>query len=519
MLVAGNSLALQGRFEESVEVLRRIVAEAPGDAETWAGLATVLTLMKRYEEALPSYRQALAVQPDLEYVRGDLVNARMYAGDWSGLEADWAALVADVRKGLPVARPFQMLSIPSTPADQLACARTWMEREFPARDPLWRGERYAHDRIRLAYVCADFGTHPTSQLMVGLFEQHDSSRFETIAVATRPSDGSPMRARLENAFERFIEAGDMADRDVARLLRECEVDIAVDLNTNIAHARPGVFAMRPAPIQVSYLIYPGTSGTDAIDYLVADRIVLPGPDRPHYAEKIVYLPETYFVTDNAGAAPEAVTRRADHDLPPDGFVFCCFNNSYKITADVFDVWMRLLRDVAGSVLWLVESNRAFSASLNREAEARGVAPSRLVFAPRLDAEAHLERHHHADLFLDTFHYNAHTTACDALWMGLPVLTRIGTTFAGRVGASLLTAAGLPELVTTSTEAYAERALALATNPSELAGIRARLAARRPTCPLFDTRRSARHLEAAYAGMMARYARGLQPEDFAVAPLP
>ncbi len=308
--------------------------------------------------------------------------------------------------------------------------------------------------------------------MAGLFEQHDRARFETIAVATRPSDGSAIRARLEGAFERFIEAGDQADHEVATLLRDLEVDIAVDLNTNIIHARGGVFAMRPAPIQVSCLVYPGTSGADVIDYLIADRIVLPEADRPHYAEKIVTLPETYFITDDAGPAPATTTTRADHGLPEEGFVFCCFNNGYKVTADVFDVWMRLLRDVEGSVLWLLESNPAFSANLRREAEARGVAPSRLVFAPRLAPEEHLARHRHADLFLDTLYYNAHTTACDALWMGLPVLTRLGTTFASRVGASLLNAAGLPELVTTSLEAYAETALALATTPAALADVKA-----------------------------------------------
>ncbi len=518
MLVLANSLALQGRFAESVAVLQRIVAHGPGDTEAWATLGTVLTQMKRYDEALPAYRQALALDLGLDYVRGDFVQARMQAGDWTGLDADWTALVADIRKGVPAARPFHMLSIPSTPADQLACARTWSSREFPARPPLWRGEPYAHDRIRLAYVCADFGAHPTAQLMVGLFEQHDRSRFETIAVATRPADGSAIRTRLEHAFEHFIEAGDRADHEIAALLSEREVDIAVDLNTHIAFGRPGVFALRPAPLQVSCLIYPGTSGADFIDYLIADRIVLPDADRPDYAETIVYLPETYFITDDAAPPPETTAARADHGLPEQGFVFCCFNNSYKVTADVFDVWMGLLGAVKGSVLWLLESNPAFSANLKREAEARGMASSRLIFAPRVDAQAHLARHRHADLFLDTFYYNAHTTACDALWMGLPVLTCTGTTFASRVGTSLLNAVGLPELVTTSREAYAARALELATTPAALAGIKAKLAANRSTCPLFNTRRQTRQIEAAYEAMMARHRNGMPPEDFAVAPL-
>ena len=517
-LIVGDCLALQGRFAESAQVLQRIVADAPGDAEAWAALATVFTQMKRHEEALPAFRKALAADPGLEYARGDLVHARMQAGDWAGLDADWAALIADIRNGLPAARPFHVLSIPSTPADQLACARTWSARELPAREPLWRGERYVHDRIRVAYVCGDFGVHPISQVMVGLFEKHDRSRFETIAVATRPSDGSPFRARIENAFEQVIEAGDGSDSEIAALIRRHEVDIAVDLNGYTTNARSDVFAMRPAPLQVSYIAFPGTMGAGFVDYLIADGTVIPDADRPGYSERIVRLPETYYLADDAAPPPATATTRADHGLPEDGFVFCCFNNAYKVTADVFDVWMRLLRQVEGSVLWLLESNSAFSANLRHEAEARGVAPARLVFAPRVDPEAHLARQRHADLFLDTFHYNAHTTASEALWMGLPVVTRTGTTFAGRVGASLLNAVGLPELVTASTEAYATRALELATRPAELAAIKARLAANRLTHPLFNTARQTRLLEAAYDGMLARHASGAPPEDFAVAPL-
>ncbi len=516
--IAGNCLMLLERFPEAVAALERATAASPDDAEAWAALARSLTEMKRYDAALPAYRRALAARPDIENLRGDFVHARMNGGDWAGLQADWAALLADVRKGIPAARPFQLLSFPSTPADQLACARAWSTRQIRPHEPLWHGERYDHDRIRLAYVCADFGIHPTALLMAGLFARHDRSRFETIAVATRPSDGSPIRRRLEKAFEHFVEAGTMDDAALAALLREREVDIAVDLNTHIAHARPEVFAMRPAPIQASCLIYPGTSGIDAIDYLFADRIVLPEADRPHYSESIVFMPETYFITDDGAPAPAAIDRRVDHGLPAAGFVFCCFNNGFKVTADVFEVWMRLLRAVEGSVLWLLDSSRDFSANLRREAAARGVAPARLVFASRIGIEAHLTRHHHADLFLDTFYYNAHTTACDAMWMGLPVITRLGAAFAGRVAASLLHAAGMSELVTTSTEAYEALALELAMNPAALAKVRAKLAATCRRSPLFDTARQTRQIEAAYMRMMARHRAGAPPEDFAVAPL-
>ena len=520
MLVIGNCLALQGRFAEAAEVLQRIVADAPGDAEAQAALGTVLAQMKRYEQAVSAYRRVLAVQPDFAFVLGDLVNARMYAGDWAGLEADWAALLADVRKGLPVVRPFQILAIPCTPADQLASARTYVDRTFPARETLAPSRPYAHDRIRLAYVCADYGDeHPVTQVLAGLFEQHDRTRFETIAIATGSGGAGPRQERVVDAFEQFVEAGGTTDQELAELLRRLEVDIAVDLNGHTGSSRSGAFAMRPAPVQVSYIAFPGSSGAGFIDYLIADPIVLPAADRQHYAEKIVTLPETYFITDDSRPTPETTTSRADHGLPERGFVFCCFNNNYKITADVFDVWMRLVGEVEDSVLWLRESNADFSVSLRREAEARGVPSSRLVFAPRLDAEAHLARHRHADLFLDTLYYNAHSTACDALWMGLPVLTRVGNTFASRVAASLLNAVGLPELVAPSLDAYAARALALANAPAELAAIKASLVANRRTRPLFDTRRQTRQLEAAYEGMMARHRSGAPPEDFAVAPLP
>ena len=453
--------------------------------------------------------------------RGDLVHARMHAGDWAGLEADWAALIADVRKGLPAARPFHMLSIPSTPADQLACARIWSAREVPARDPLWRGERYAHERIRLAYVCADFGTHPTAQLMVGLFEQHDRARFETIAVATRPSDGSAIRARLEPAFEHFIEAGDMADREIAALLREREVDIAIDLNAHITHARPGVFAMRPAPIQVSYLVYPGTSGVGAIDYLIADRIVLPDADRPHYSEKIVRLPETYFVTDNAGPAPETASRRADHGLPEDGFVFCCFNNGYKVTADVFDVWMGLLARGRGQ--------RAVAARKQPDlfAPISGARPRRAAWRRRASSSRRApmpKRIWHATAMPISSSTPSITTptpppATPCGW-GCRWSPASGRPSPARVGASLLNAVGLPDLVTATTEAYAARALELATAPADACrASRARLAANRTTCPLFNTRRQTRQIEAAFEAMMARHRNGTPPEDFAVAPLP
>ncbi len=518
LLVVACGLTRQGRFSEAVGILERVVTRDPQDPEAWAALGATFARMRRPADAARAYRNALVANPGFEYALGDLVNARMNACDWDGIELDWAALVRGIRDGQPVARPFQILTIPASPADQLACGRLWSAREHPTGEPLWRRERYDHKRIRVAYVCADYrGHHPITQVMLGLFEQHDRARFETIAIATESDDTSPRRERVERAFERYIEAGHMSDREIAELIRSLEVDIAVDLNGYTTNSRSGSFAMRPAPIQVSYIAFPGSMGADFIDYLIADSIVVPPADSQYYSERIVRLPESYYLADDAAAVPVAKLARADHGLPEHGFVFCCFNSGYKITPDVFDVWMRLLTKVAGSVLWLLESNPSVSDNLKKEARARGIVPARLVFAPRADGLDHLARHRHADLFLDTLPYNAHTTATDALWMGLPVLTCVGQTFAGRVSASLLNAIGLPELITTSLEEYELRALELAQQPARLAELKARLGENRRTYPLFSTRRSAQHVEAAYVQMMNRLARGEPPGDFAVAP--
>ncbi len=295
-----------------------------------------------------------------------------------------------------------------------------------------------------------FTSIPRRKLLAELFETHDRSRFEVTAIAFGPDDGSAMRARLVKAFDRFEDVRGRSDLEVAKLLRAMETDIAVDLNGHTQDARPGIFAHRPAPVQVNYLVYPGTTGAPFMDVVLADRVVLPLDQQPFFSERIVHLPDCYQASDAARAIPPAPTR-AEAGLPQTGFVFCCFNNGWKITAPVFDIWMRLLAQVEGSVLWLLDGPHADN--LRREAAARGVDAGRIVFAPRLAPDAHLARHRLADLFLDTLPYNAHTTASDALWAGLPVLTCIGKAFPGRVAASLLKAIDLPELVTTSPGGY------------------------------------------------------------------
>lgn len=372
--------------------------------------------------------------------------------------------------------------------------------------------------MRIAYLSADFHQHATAELIAGLIERHDRKKFEVMAISFSRDDGSAMRQRLMAAFDRFDDVRAMGDGDVARLLREREVDIAIDLKGHTEGARPAILAHRPCPVQVSYLGYPGTMSAPWLDYIIGDATVLPFAHQPFYSEKIVHLPHCYQVNDATRAVAEtaetAVTRVAA-GLPESSFVFCCFNAAWKIAPSVFDVWMRLLVAVPGSVLWLLEDNASAPANLRAAALARGVDPARLVFAPATVPGRHLARHRLADLFLDTLPYNAHTTASDALWTGLPVLTCLGALFDGRVAASLLRAVGLPELIAQTMEEYEALALALARDPTRLESLRARLLANRLLYPLYDTERFRRALEAVYVRMTEIARGGGAPESFAV----
>jgi predicted O-linked N-acetylglucosamine transferase (SPINDLY family) len=444
----------------------------------------------------------------------------MHICDWAHFEEDCARLRAGVADARPVSYPFQLLAWCGSPGVQHACARNYVADKcppFPA--PIWRGERYAHQRIRVAYLSSDFRDHPVMVLAAGLFEHHDRTRFETTAVSFGLDKPNPMRERLRAPFDRFVDAHAMSDEEVAKLLRELEIDIAVDLNGFTDGSRPNVFARKAVPVQVNYLGYAGTLGREDYDYIVADRFVIPEESQTHYSEKVVCLPDTYMVNDAGRRISERALSRAEAGLPEQGFVFCCFNNSYKITPEVFDIWMRLLKEIDGSVLWLSLTNSSAPKNLRREAERRGIAADRLVFASRVASnEDHLARLRHADLFVDTTPYNAHATSCDALWAGVPVLTCAGESFASRVAGSLLSAVGLPELITGSLADYEALALKLARDPALLAALRQKLARNRDNHPLFDTARFTRHMEAAYTVMWERVQRGEPPRSFAVAPI-
>lgn len=511
-----NALRSLGRNSEALAALDAAVAAEPGYALAHSNRGHLLSALKRHAEAVGSYRAARALEPALPDLTGALLDQQMRCCDWRDFGVLQQEVRDGVRRGEPVTIPFTFLAHNDDPADQMACVRTHVKGRFPETPAaVWRGETYRHDRIRVGYVSSDLRVHAVSQLLVGLLEGHDRSRFEIHAYALPPSLEDDMRARVRAACDAFTDVSALDDAGIAAALRSAEIDIAVDLNGFTTFCRPGVFVRRCAPIQINYLGYPGAMGAVAADYILADHTVIPLEESDNYDEKIIRLPFSYQPNDDRRVIADRTPTRAEAGLPETGFVFCSFNASYKITPPVFDVWMQLLREVPGSVLWLLGGDAVIEANLRREAVARGISPERLVFAPKAPLPDHLARHRLADLFLDTLPYNAHTTASDALWAGLPLVTCAGRSFAARVAASLLRATGLPDLVTTSLADYRDLALALARDPARLAALKARLAANLPAAPLFDTDRTRRQVEMAYEIAWRRRMAGLDARSFDV----
>ena len=511
--------ALLMRLERQDEAIADYTAALARDPQNPALLynrANALSILKRYGEAIRDCEAALRIAPDYPYARGVLVHCKLQSADWRGLEDEKEKVRADLAAGARIISPFNHKALSDSPEEQLQCARVWVANEIPPQAPLWRGEPYTHDKIRLAYVSADFNNSAVAGLMVAVFEHHDRGRFETIAISFGPDTPTPMRARLETAFDRFVPLRGKSPFEIASTMRALQVDIAVDLMGYTGECLPAIFAHRPAPVQANYLGFPGTMGAPFMDYILADSCVIPEESGRFYQESVVTLPHSYLPA-GATAVSSAAPSRAEAGLPEEGFVFVSFNNIYKFNPAMFDIWMRLLGAVPGSILWLPEVPPEATRNLRREAEARGIAPGRIVLAPKLPAHNdHLARLALADLFLDTLPYNAHSTAIDALHAGLPVLTLAGASFAGRAAASLLTALGVPELVAHSASDYEKLALTLASDAVALAALRQKIARNRAASPLFDPRRFTRNLEAAYGAMWERHRRGEPPAAFAVA---
>jgi protein O-GlcNAc transferase len=510
------ALQALGRHQEALDGCDRVLAVTPNDPETLFNRGFSLANLGKLEDAMENYERARAFNhmPALNM----LAVCRLATADWAQADKLASAVRADLASGNS-ASPLLAIGYGFDALAQLKAARSHVRILVPvAPKPFVHSNAMQADRLRIAYLTTAFRQHPVATAIANLLERHDRTRFEIIGISLGASDTSGIRKRMVDALDQFHDVASEADRNIAKLLNDLQVHIAIDLNGPTDGPRPGVLACRPAPIQVSYLGYPGTTGADFIDYVLADETVLPFDQQPFFTEKIVHLPDCYHANDATRRIPSELPSRSDLGLPDQGLVFCCFNHSAKITAPIFDIWMRLLARLPGSVLWLSKINDLAQANLGREAAARGVDPGRLIIAPWTDSiEDHLARHRAADLFLDTLPYNAHSTASDALFAGLPVVTCAGTTFAGRVGASLLKAAGLPELVTNSLEDYEALALSLATDRARLATIRRKLADNRPTCPLFDNDRFRRGVEAAYATMWDIHRRGESPRSFRVEP--
>ncbi|HEY3948153.1 tetratricopeptide repeat protein [Phenylobacterium sp.] len=510
-----KTLFEMNRPDDAMAVYAELAARLPGAPRVQAERGHAFAMLGRWAEAAEAYGKAYALAPDLPHLLGQLLMSRQRICDWTDFEALSTDLARRIEAGQPAATPLPTAALPITRRQQLLCARTYSAQTFalaprdlaPPPGP----------RLRVGYFSADFHAHATAFLMAEMLELHDRDTFEVTLFSFGPDDESPMRGRIQAAAERFYDVRRLGAHAIAEMARGLPLDIAVDLKGFTAGSRPEIFAGRAAPVQVSFLGFPMTSGAPFLDYLVADPVLIAPPKRGEmgetadYSEKIAWLPDCYQPNDRKREISDRVTTRADHGLPDDSFVFASFNGSFKIAPGVFSLWMEMLREVPGAVLWLLGDEPVAAANLKAAAKGAGVDPARLVFAPPVVLARHLERLRHADLFLDSLPYGAHTTASDALWAGLPLVTRKGETFAGRVAASLLTAAGLPELIVETWDAYKGLALGLARDPDRVASVRARVAAARAASPLFDTPRYVANLEALYRRMHERRLAGLAPD--------
>jgi predicted O-linked N-acetylglucosamine transferase (SPINDLY family) len=511
----GVRLSAARQFQAAIESYDNAIVARPDFAAAYFNRGNALNELEMRHAAIESYDRAIALNPDSELWQCVRLATKIHVCDWSVPRSRILELVQNIQRNGKAFFPFQVLALSGSPSIQRQAAESWIATRFPAS--LESGsvsKRSASRKIRIGYFSMDFCIHPVSLLTVELFETHDRDKFEVYAFSFGPDTKDKMRRRLEGAFDEFIDVSDKSDQEIAAMARALEIDIAVDLAGLTGASRTGIFALRAACLQVNYIGYPGTMGAGYMDYLIADNTLIPETSRHHYTEKIVYLP-SFQANDSKRQMSDKVLTREDFGLPESGFVFCCFNNNYKITPGVFDSWMRILLSVKGSVLFLYEENELVATNLAKEAACRGVDENRLVFAKRVAVSEYLARYRVADLFLDTLPFNAGATASDALWAGLPVLTCQGEAFASRMASSLLMAVGLPELITRTQEDYERLAIDLATDPEQLKAIKEKLRRNRLSSLLFDTKLFTRNIEGAYTKMVERYRSGLPPDHIYV----
>jgi protein O-GlcNAc transferase len=500
----GAALAVLKKYEAAAASYERAIALKPEDAKAHFNLGTIFFALKKADLAALHFERVLAMNPDavqnIDYGYGLRLHVRQHLCDWTGLEDDFKQLLEkfDAKPDAKLVMAFEFLSMPSTAAQQKKCNEALVKDDFFAPTTPFVASKSSSHKIKIGYFSSDFRHHPVGQLTVGLFEAHDREHFEIYGFGLMQTDESELGQRLTKAFDHFIDISSLGLDEAVQLARSKNLDIAVNLNGHTEHHRNEIFEQRVAPTQVNYLGFAGTMGARFMDYIVADQTVIPTEDQIHYTEKVAYMPHSFFVSSYVPSRTTHQPTRAEHQLPEAGFVFCCFNNSYKISPDIFDVWMRLLAKVDGSVLWLSKLSETATRNLQMEAQKRGIAKERLIFAKRMDShDDHLARLALADLFVDTLYYNAHTTAADALWAGVPIVTCLGQSFAGRVAASMLRSLGLDELVTTSVQNYEALSLELAQDAERLKAIKVKLADSRHTKPFFNTVQTAQELENIY----------------------
>jgi predicted O-linked N-acetylglucosamine transferase (SPINDLY family) len=485
-------------------------------AEAYYNLGHIFLERKKYNEALKNFYQSYKINSKLDYLLSSIIFIKHRICEWNSFDKNLFDLENIILNEKKKINPFLTLSFYESPQLQKTSAEIFVKNEYNDKNNQnYKFNNQAKKKLRIAYYSADFRNHPMSYLLANLYELHDKNKFEIIGISFGPDKNDEMRKRVSSAFDKFYDLRLKTEDEIVKFSRELKIDIAIDLMCFTKYHKFGIFVKKCAPIQVNYLGYPGTSGTNYLDYIIADKILIPKESQKHYSEKIVYLPDTYQANDSTKKIADKIFTREELGLPKDGFVFCCFNNNYKITPQVFDVWMRLLEKVENSVLWILSEDINISKNLKKEATIRGIDFNRIVFAERIKMNEHLARQKVADLFIDTFPYTGHTTASDALWVGLPVLTRIGKSFASRVSASLLNAIGLSELVTNSEKEYEDLAIELAKNPPKLKEIKNKLKNNRNTKPLFNTQIFARNMEKAYSLMYERYLKNLPLDNIEI----
>ena len=549
----GASLVELERVKDAEDCYRKAISINPNYAEAHYNLANVLKKLKRHQEALQSfdvaislnhslveahsnrgtllaelkqldaavvsYENALVIEPDLDFVFGQMLHLKMKQCDWSNFAEMTAAYIGGIAEQKKIMPPFAALGLIDYPALHLLCSKIFTKNKYPKTTSYSNFKNINQiKKIRIGYFSADFHSHATMHLMVQMFELHNQNKFEIYGFSFGPNIQDEMRARVSNACYKFFDVSAASDIEIARMSRDCGIDIAIDLKGHTQDAKTGIFAEGAAPIQISYLGYPGTMGAEYIDYIIADEVVIPKECQAYYSEKVIYLPHCYQVNDSNRKISSRKFSKEELGLPDAGFIFCCFNNNYKITPEMFDSWMRILHSVEGSVLWLLEDNEFASSNLRLEARSKGISSERLIFASRMPADEHLARHQFADLFLDTYPYNAHTTASDSLWAGLPVLTLMGESFVTRVAASLLNTLKLPELITHSLAAYETRAIELAMHTTQLDVIKKKLSDSILSSPLFDTKTFSRYFEDAFRAAYSRHQDGKSPDHIYIADL-